>query len=780
MFNSVNSTRNLILTKQGGIKNKVSSQTAVNSSLSRSKYENYAILPENYRAYCLNSINKISFGRLLAEHTDCGATVRQDGSVKFKVWAPNSKPDKMYVEVASPDCGSAFLKDYTGASPQDAVLIKLKHTGDGLFETDPAQPNNAAAKENSVYRFVFTDLEGKKHRCKDIYSKSQPYDVKGWSQVVNDRFDWEDEEWFRGNDSRRLKNNHLTSEERKDVCSKMVAQELHIGTFTEEGDFEATVKKLDEIKKDGIYNTIEVMPVGEFCGDKNWGYSEMDIYAVESSYGGVKNFKRFVNEAHKRGINVVLDVIYNHLSPYYNAFGDFPNYKNSSNSCWGPTFNTKEKQVRNFITDNALYWLHTCHCDGLRLDSTHNIPNCKKVLKELVIDVRKHCPKAVLIAEHEGDNIVIEPLEEYKGDHTKRINELGDDVQGNIGCDSKWNMGSPYFIFRDAILHKILKKPGYEDSCNETSQNLIGKLFEGFASQINYFASHDTIANGFWLRRKTVHPNEHLDPGQTGEFVEDSMCGTRLISKILQRMTGIDHNQAQAVLEASYRGEKNGTHNKNVKLVKALNRLALGLVFLNPGGKMIFMGDEAGQITPFKFFESPFNEEEGKSLAKLRNYDPEKAFYESKVTRPDTTDPKTKEFTKALAKVFYANPALQSGNTDPEHFKVSLSKDENICTVYRKEKDNEVIAFINLSTKGYQIDSNDNFPHDGAWRQVINSNNQDFGGSGKFDNADLINFGTPKTGVKIPPAGVVVFTKSRLEFPAIQQKEFISLPKLEA
>jgi 1,4-alpha-glucan branching enzyme len=501
-----NCSLDLFNKKEDYKKNKLEGKLTFKSNFAKKKkHENYAnpvniIKTESLRDYYLNSVKNISFGRSMDEHRSFGATVQEDGSVKFKIWASNSNEDKMFVEVVNSQ--SEFLKDYEGDSPKDSILIKLKHIGNGFFETDPEQKNNFVAKKGSIYRFVFTDKQGNEHKCKDICSKSQPYDSGGWSQVVEEKFDWKDNDWddqvwFEGKDPRRLRNNTQTDEQKNSAVAKMITQEIHIGTFTKEGNFQAALKKLREIKKDGIYNTVEIMPIGEFYKDKNWGYDGVDIFAVESSYGGVNNFKKFVKEAHKLGINVILDVVYNHTSVYETAMDHFTDYKHPERNEFGTCFNTEKGQVRNFIVDNALYWLNACHVDGFRLDASHCIPDSKRVLKELSIEIKEHNPNAILIAEFEGDaSGILEPLEKSNENHTQRINKLNfDNTRNNIGIDAVWNLGMPYFIFRDLILHKILKKDGYlKPGDNDQDLHIINHLFKTNSGQnINFIGKRQIV-----------------------------------------------------------------------------------------------------------------------------------------------------------------------------------------------------------------------------------------------------------------------------------------------
>ena len=167
--------------------------------------------------------------------------------------------------------------------------------------------------------------------------------------------------------------------------------ELHVGTFTPEGTFDAAVERLDHLVALGV-DLVELMPVNAFNGEHNWGYDGVAWYAVHEPYGGPDGFKRFVDACHQRGLGVVLDVVYNHLGPsgaYLPRFG--PYFKDGRNT-WGEPVNLdgpRSAEVRRYIIDNALMWLRDYHVDGLRLDAVHALVDLGAVhlLEELAAEV---------------------------------------------------------------------------------------------------------------------------------------------------------------------------------------------------------------------------------------------------------------------------------------------------------------------------------------------------------------------------------------------------------
>ena len=157
---------------------------------------------------------------------------------------------------------------------------------------------------------------------------------------------------------------------------RMVMYELHVGTFTPEGTFDAVIPRLDALQELGV-TTISLMPVAQFPGSRNWGYDGAYLYAVQSSYGGPDALKRLVNACHARGLAILLDVVYNHLGPEGNYLGEFgPYFTDRYRTPWGMAVNYDGEWsdgVRNYVIENALAWLRNYHLDGLRLDAVHSI-----------------------------------------------------------------------------------------------------------------------------------------------------------------------------------------------------------------------------------------------------------------------------------------------------------------------------------------------------------------------------------------------------------------------
>ncbi len=189
--------------------------------------------------------------------------------------------------------------------------------------------------------------------------------------------------------------------------------ELHVGTFTAEGTFDGVISRLDYLRDLGV-NAIEIMPIAQFPGERNWGYDGVFPYAVQHSYGGVDGLKRLVNEAHRKGIAVILDVVYNHQGPEGNYFSTFgPYFSDKYKTFWGSAINYDDAWcdgVRQFYLGNALQWLDEFRIDGLRMDAVHAIWDfgARHFIEELRDHVRhleaRERRKKVLIAELDLNN----------------------------------------------------------------------------------------------------------------------------------------------------------------------------------------------------------------------------------------------------------------------------------------------------------------------------------------------------------------------------------------
>jgi maltooligosyltrehalose trehalohydrolase len=383
-----------------------------------------------------------------------------------------------------------------------------------------------------VYR-----LDGKKERP-DPASRFQPMGVHGLSQVVDPgAFRWECPDW-----------SGLPLE-------AYILYELHVGAFTPEGTFEAVIPRLNSLQDLGI-TAIEIMPVAQFPGNRNWGYDGVYPFAVQSSYGGPEGLQKLVDACHLRGMAVTLDVVYNHLGPEGNYLGEFgPYFTDRYRTPWGAAVNfdgPHSDEVRRFFLENALYWLSDFRVDALRIDAIHGILDFSAYpfLAELADAVRglasRENRKLHLIPESDlNDARVISPRD-----------------KGGYGLDAQWNDD-----FHHA-LHALLtgEREGYYRDFGGL-EDLAKAHTEGFVYSGQYS-----------VYRKRRH----------GSSSRDVPAG---------RLVVFSQNHDQA-------GNRPGGERLSGLVSFEALKLAAGLVLLSPFIPLLFMGEEYGETAPFLYFIS--------------------------------------------------------------------------------------------------------------------------------------------------------------------------------
>ena len=267
-----------------------------------------------------------------------GAEARA-GATRFAVWAPNAHELTVRVRTGAAAGEHPLARDERGA---------FTATIDGVLAGDD-------------YAFR---IDGGEERP-DPVSRSQPHGVHGASRVVDpNAFAWTDHHW-------------------KGIeMADFVIYELHVGTFTPEGTFDAIIPRLASLRDLGV-TAIELMPVAQFPGERNWGYDGVQLFAPQNSYGGPDALKRLVDASHREGLAVVLDVVYNHVGPEGNYLAEYgPYFTSVYRTPWGPAVNydgAHSDEVRRFIIENACYWVSEFHMDALRLDAVHGIYDFRAV-----------------------------------------------------------------------------------------------------------------------------------------------------------------------------------------------------------------------------------------------------------------------------------------------------------------------------------------------------------------------------------------------------------------
>lgn len=433
-----------------------------------------------------------------------GAASLGDGRCRFTVWAPAA--EKVEVRLLTPRPRVATL-DRGGQGYHHGVLEGVERGS--LY----------------VYR-----LDGGPERA-DPASRSQPQGVHGPSEVVDPQFPWEDVSWV----GPRLQD--------------YILYELHVGTFTREGTFDAIIPHLTDLRELGV-TAIELMPVAQFPGTRNWGYDGVFPFAVQDSYGGPAGLKRLVNACHREGLAVVLDVVYNHLGPEGNTLGDFgPYFSERYRSPWGPALNFDgpgSDEVRRFFIENALAWITDYHVDALRLDALHAILDLSAYpfLAELAAAVRERAARlhrrVYLIAESDlNDPKLVRPPE-----------------VGGYGLDAQWNDD-----FHHA-LHALLtgERTGYYEDFG-TVAHLARAFTEGYVYTGQY---------SVYRRRRHGVPARALPAHAFAVFAQNH-------DQVGNRMRG-ERLSALVPFEAL--------------------KLAAAVVLLSPYLPLLFMGEEYGETAP--------------------------------------------------------------------------------------------------------------------------------------------------------------------------------------
>lgn len=595
-------------------------------------------------------------------HLPIGANPDASG-VTFRVWAPGH--ERVDVIIYGPDA---------------EAVHPLAAEADGYYT---AHIEGIGAGARYKYRLDGSDT------FPDPASRSQPDGVHGPSEVVDpNAFRWTDEGW------------------RGLPLEAMVLYELHVGAATPDGSFGALIDRLDDLVELGV-TAIEIMPVAEFPGERNWGYDGVDLYAPASAYGGPDAFKRLVDAAHGRGLVVVLDVVYNHFGPegnYLPAFTSGRIFTERHHTPWGAAVNYDGEQsgpVREFVIDNALYWIHEYHVDGLRLDATHAIVDDSPVhiLQELTTRVRASAgPERhlVFIAEDErNERKVITPVEE-----------------GGLGLDGVW---------ADDFHHQLRRliagdREGYFRFYSGTAEDLARTLRQGW-----------------------------YDEGQTPDL-RDEPRGTPAGDLPPPRFVHCIQNHDQVGNRALGDRLSQDVHS-------AIYRAASALLLLSPYTPLLWMGQEWAAATPFLYF-TDHPEELGKLVTEGRREefkgfsafadpesreripDPQAAdtFLRSKLHWEERGRPPhagVRRLYRELLALRRAEPALRSRARDS--FRAAALGDAGLA-LRRSDGNAGAILLVVSFTGPLRIDLADReetrAPDGGEWKLLLATGEARFGGRG--------------------------------------------------
>jgi maltooligosyltrehalose trehalohydrolase len=438
-----------------------------------------------------------------------GAQTIDEARTRFRIWAPSAEQVELCL--------------------QDHPPRLMPRDNEGWYQTIIVAP------PGTRYRFR---IDGELS-VPDPASRYNPGDVHGESAVVDPHaFNWRDERWHGR------------------PWDEAVLYELHVGTFSPEGTFAGVVDRLDYLADLGV-TAIELMPLSDFPGRRNWGYDGVLPFAPDAAYGRPEDLKRLIEQAHERGLMILLDVVYNHFGPEGNYLGRYakPFFTERHHTPWGAAINfdgVHSREVRDFFIHNALYWLEEFHFDGLRFDAVHAI----------VDDSRVHILEELARALRDGPgqrrhvHLVLEN-DANEARYLARVNE-----RPRL-YDAQWNDDEHH------ALHVLLteERDGYYEDYAAHPLTQLGRcLTEGFAYQGEPSAHRELRPRG--------EPSKHLPPTAFVPFLQNhDQIGNRALGERL----------CQLVPENALRA-------------------ATAAVLLAPSPPLLFMGEEFGAQTPFQFF----------------------------------------------------------------------------------------------------------------------------------------------------------------------------------
>ncbi len=591
---------------------------------------------------------------------DLGASV-SEGGVRFRVWAPK-------------------------ASSVSLVLM-------GDQEPYPMNP-----EARGYFSTFIQGLEPGRRYCyllnedqprPDPVSRSQPEGVHHASEIIDpSEFQWEDQGW------------------EGIPLDQMIIYEIHTGTFTPDGTFEAILSHLDYLKNDLGVTTIELMPVAQFPGERNWGYDGTYLYAPQNSYGGPEGLKRLINACHQKGLSVVLDVVYNHLGPEGNYLGDYgPYFTDRYKTPWGSAINydgPESDEVRKFIVDNALYWATEFHIDGLRIDAIHGIFDfsAKHILYEIREAVHREAERLerhiVVIAESDlNDARVVDPPR-----------------SGGHGLDAQWNDDFHH------CLRTLLtgEQSGYYQDFGDFSQ-MVKAIREGFVYSGQYSS---------YRKRRHGSSSKHLPPSKFVVFSQNhDQVGNRL------------------------KGDRLSTSISFEAL-----KLTAGIVLLSPNIPLLFMGEEYGEEAPFQYFVSHSDPDLIHAVRKGRKE--EFSSFEWEGEAPDPQDEATFlrskinldlrqngrheilfEFYQALIQLRKEIPCLSC--PDKKGLQIRAFQKEKAILMRRQDGQDRVISAFNFIDKPITIKA---MIEKGSWQKIFGSASEEWGGLGALVPESIVSRGS--------------------------------------
>lgn len=598
-----------------------------------------------------------------------GLRLNGEGVAEFTLWAPKSK----FVEINIPD-----------------KSLKLPLTQDEYGHWT-IQTNQI--KEGDRYQIILD----KQTERPDPASLSQPEGVHGVSEAIDlSNFKWTDQQW------------------QNPAMENYLIYELHTGTFSPEGTFAGIEKKLDYLLDLGV-TAIEIMPVAQFPGSRNWGYDGVGPYAVQNSYGGAHGLQQLVDACHRKGIAVILDVVYNHIGPEGNYLNDFGHYFTSKYSTpWGDALNFDDAYcdaVRTYFIENALMWFNDFHIDALRLDAVHAIKDLSPVhlLREIKMETERLSVitgrKYHLIAEVDlNDPKFINPLEK----------------QG-YGMDAQWI---------DEFHHALRTTAGEPGTGYYSDFKGIAHLAKSYQDAYVYDGQYSPHRKKFFGLKADENPGS--------QFIVFSQNHDQTGNRMLGERTSQLHN-------------------------REMQKLLAGAVLVAPYIPMLFMGEEWSETNPFLYFVSHTDPQLAEAVRKGRKA--EFADFHAEGEAPDPMSTDTFEnsrlqwnlldqtehqamfrYYKALISLRKQHPVLKT--LDRKKLRVKFHEEQNTLLLHRWTDDKHLIAILNFSNSPRKVGLPD---VDQSWSTLLFSGDKQWGGE-----ADIAATFEAKADVLLPPQSILI------------------------
>ena len=599
--------------------------------------------------------------RVNTSKRNIGVNFNAAGLAEIKIWSPLSASVEL------------ILKEGERSSLEKGEM------GYWLLTTEKVKPG-------SLYKI---SVDGK-DPLPDPTSLSQPEDVHSWSRAENlAMFNWTDTAW-------------------KNVPQdQFIIYEMHTGTFSPSGNFNGIVDKLDYLKDLGI-TAIEIMPVGQFPGSRNWGYDGVYPFAVQHSYGGAEGLQQLVNACHEKGIAVILDVIYNHLGPEGNYLPQFgPYFTEKYHTPWGQALNFDDAWcdgVRDYFIENALMWFRDFHIDALRMDAVHAIKDFGPT--HIIKEIRQHTD---LLAKNNGRDFYL--IAEMDLNDPVFINPY---EKCGFGADGQWI---------DEFHHALRVASGQPREGYYSDFNGVSDLAKSYTDAYVYDGQFSHHRKKLFGKKTYNEGNQFVVFSQNHDQIGNRMLGERSSQLVSFEMC----------------------------------KLMAAAVFISPYLPMLFMGEEWAESNPFLFFISHTDKELAAIVNKGRKEefsyfnwqgeppDPrlEKTFTDSMLqwNLTDTEPHRTMlRYYKNLISLKKTLPAF--GNTNRAAIDANANEEKKMVFVERWSDNQDLYCILNFSDQAQDIPTDESK----TYTKVFASSDAEWGGK-------------PVSHGKINPESIIIFER---------------------